>query len=269
MPPSWGPKLEKKLRALADGASKESIQTLATWIAFNRKHATIIAQVFCDSLKSTLNNNNAAPTRQWLYWQIIHEVLLSKHKDPEKWDKLLDLRTTIGDAAVVPAIQELLLLGTSSSSSSSANVVATATKLEPLLSEWDEHNVFGGPTLVSKIRRMLSAPTTAVKDEEPQPQADKTKKSATTSSSTSTGTGTNVSTSTSAVSESTPKEDTVMTTTETQAAAPEVTTEEAKTASVESKLLSMAVVGLGQKRRSSLSSLQGDVEYDFDSKVRV
>jgi hypothetical protein len=45
MSSNWGPKLEKKLNALADSASKESIQTLANWIGFNRKHAAVIAQV--------------------------------------------------------------------------------------------------------------------------------------------------------------------------------------------------------------------------------
>jgi hypothetical protein len=237
---SWGPKLEKKLRGLADSASKESIQTLATWIGFNRKHAPVIAQVFFDSLKSS------NPTRQWVYWQIIHEVLVSKHNDPEKWDKLLDLRTSIGDVAVIPAIREF-----------GANVVA-ATKLEPLLKEWDEHNVFGGPTLVSQIRRMISAATTTSKDEAPAAAAE-AKKSPAKAATTTTTTWSTAAT--------TMIEDAPLT---PESAVDTTPKESSKAVSVTTDIKLMPPIGgSAQKRRSSLSSLQGDIEYDFESKVRV
>lgn len=91
MTSNWGKKLEKKLNGLADSASKESIQTLANWVAFNRKHATIIATVLTGSLQGTRNinkNNNDTTTtttsainnqvkRQWLFqFAYLHRDLL-------------------------------------------------------------------------------------------------------------------------------------------------------------------------------------------------
>lgn len=138
---NWGPKLDKKLNALADSASKESIQTLANWIGFNRKHAAAISS----TLKTGLTSANA--TRQWLYWQVVHELLLMNHNS-DKWDKLSELRTLLGEGTVIPAIESL----------GSNNV---SSQLEPLLKIWDDHNVFGGPTLVGQIRRLLAAKPSA------------------------------------------------------------------------------------------------------------
>ena len=138
---SWGSKLEKKLSALADAASKESIQALAKWIGFNRKHAPVIATVLLDAFK-TMDDN---PNRQWLYWQVIHEVLLLEVETP-KWDRLLELRVNLGEGCVVPATEALL----------QAKTLRT-DKLPALLQEWDTHNVFGGPTIVSQVRRRLAA----------------------------------------------------------------------------------------------------------------
>jgi hypothetical protein len=143
MSASWGSKLEKKLSALTDSASKESIQTLAQWIGFNRKHAPVIASVLTNSLQ-----NASSSSRQWLYWQLLHEVLLLD-LDTAKWDKCLELRVALGEKAVVPAVESLR----------SKN--SLSEKLEGLVKQWDAHSVFGGPTLVSEIRRFLSAEVSA------------------------------------------------------------------------------------------------------------
>lgn len=136
---SWGPKLEKKLKALADVASKESIQTVANWVGFNRKHAAAFAKTLCDSLVGTTSE-----TRQWLYWQVLSEILLASHEDAEKWEKAADLRTTLGEAAVIPALEGL-------------GARALTDKIEGLWKQWDDNNVFGGPTLIGQIRRVLSS----------------------------------------------------------------------------------------------------------------
>lgn len=143
MSASWGSKLEKKLLALTDSASKESIQTLAKFIGFNRKHAPVIAGVLAGSLQ-----NAPSSSRQWLYWQLLHEVLLLD-LNTAKWDKLVELRLALGEQAVVPAIESLR----------SKN--SLSEKLEGLVKQWDSHNVFGGPTLVSEIRRCMSAEVSA------------------------------------------------------------------------------------------------------------
>jgi hypothetical protein len=134
MSSTWGKKLEKKLKALADTASKESIQTLANWIAFNRKHASTLVPVLINALQQSKNNTK----RQWLCWQLIHDVLVME-RGSNKWGKLSELRVALGEA-LQPAMESLG--GT------------MPDQLDNFLQEWDDHNVFEGPSLLSQIRRL-------------------------------------------------------------------------------------------------------------------
>lgn len=135
---SWGPKLEKKLKALADSASKESMQTLANWVWFNRKNAAAFAKTFCEALVATTTE-----TRQWLYWQVLNESLLANRDDVDKWERASELRTTLGEGGIIPALQEL-------------GARTLTEKLEGLWKQWDENDVFGGPTIITQIRRLLT-----------------------------------------------------------------------------------------------------------------
>jgi hypothetical protein len=135
MSSSWGKKLEKKLKALADTASKESIQTLANWIAFNRKHASTLVPVLINALQQSKNNAK----RQWLCWQLIHEVLVMERGNSNKWGKLSELRVALGEA-LQPAMESL---GST-----------MPDQLDKFLQEWEDHNVLEGPSLLSQIRRL-------------------------------------------------------------------------------------------------------------------
>lgn len=133
---SWADKFEKRLNALTDAASKESIQTLAKWMGFNRKHAEEFAKILATKISSA----NAA--RQLVHWQVVHEVLIQE-KDGPKWDRLEGLRVTLGEKVVVPLYDK-------------ATEGALVGKLKLMLAEWDEVNVFGGPTLINQVRRKMS-----------------------------------------------------------------------------------------------------------------
>jgi hypothetical protein len=146
MASSWSNKLETRLSALADGASRESIQTLAKWIGFNRKHS----KAFCTTLDSHLANNSAA--RQWLYFQIVHEVLLLEKENPTKWERLRETRIMMGESVIVPALQR--------------TDKAMKEKVAPLIDDWDKHNVFGTPTLVGQLRNIVSLESTQQQVEE-------------------------------------------------------------------------------------------------------
>jgi len=135
---SWGKKLEKKLNGLADTASKESIQTLSNWIAFNRKHAQTIATVLTNALQDFKDNEK----RQWLFWQIIHEILVRERGNGPKWEKLGQLRLALGEA-LQPAMKSL---GST-----------MPDQLESYLEEWEDHDVFGGPSLNAQIRRIYQS----------------------------------------------------------------------------------------------------------------
>lgn len=145
MSASWGGKLEQRLSALGESASKESIQALAKWIGFNRKYSSVITSV----LFTALQNKSNSTARQWLYWQVVHEVLVLDIGTGSKWERLLDLRSILGETGVIPAIEALR----------SNDQLVKPEKLEGLVKQWDDHNVFGGPTLVSQIRRLVTSET--------------------------------------------------------------------------------------------------------------
>jgi Holliday junction resolvasome RuvABC DNA-binding subunit len=139
MASSWSNKLETRLSALADGASRESIQTLAKWIGFNRKHS----KAFCTTLASHLADASNSAARQWLYIQIVHEVLLLEKDSPTKWERLGEMRIAMGESVVLPALQRSDKVG--------------KEKVAPLVAEWAKHNVFGTTTLIGQMRTILSS----------------------------------------------------------------------------------------------------------------
>ena len=146
MASNWSNKLETRLSALADGASRESIQSLAQWIGFNRKHS----KAFCTTLDSYLANSSAE--RQWLYFQIVHEVLLLEKGNPSKWERLSETRIMMGESVIVPSLQR--------------SDKAMKEKVASLIDDWDEHNVFGTPVLVSQMRKIVSSDSTQHQVEE-------------------------------------------------------------------------------------------------------
>jgi hypothetical protein len=135
---AWSKKLTTKINALGDSSSKESIQTLAKWIGFNRKHA---ASAFVPVLLSTLREAPSA-ARQVTRLTVIHELLLLE-KDSEKWDRLADLRMQLGEGVLLVVADSL--------------EETTREKLRTsLIKEWDEANSFGGPTLIAQLRKKIS-----------------------------------------------------------------------------------------------------------------
>jgi hypothetical protein len=137
MASTWSNKLETRLSALADGASRESIQTLAKWIGFNRKHS----KAFCTTLDSHLASSSAA--RQWLYIQVVHEVLLLEKDNPTKRERLGEMRIAMGESVVLPVLTR--------------SDKARKEKVAPLIAEWEKHDVFGSPTLTEQLRKVVSS----------------------------------------------------------------------------------------------------------------
>jgi hypothetical protein len=139
MPPSkWSKRLEQRLSALADAASKESLQTLARWIVFNRKHSSEFTPTFLAQITEA-----SLVARSWLCWQLLDQILSLDKDDVTKYDRFEDLRVSIGDAVIVPAMREI-----------KPEILAN---LKPLIQEWDNINVFGGPTLINQIKRAAAA----------------------------------------------------------------------------------------------------------------
>ena len=147
MSSAWAGKLEKRLQALTDGASKESIQTLAKWIGFNRKYS----QDFTKTLVTALTGPSSTGARRWLYWQIVHQVLRQELNNGSKWARLEGLRVALGEHVVLPLFADAL---------TDEKTSQYASQLKAFLKEWDNDNVFGGPTMVNLTKRsMMTAKT--------------------------------------------------------------------------------------------------------------
>jgi hypothetical protein len=152
MASSWSNKLETRLSALADGASRESIQTLAKWIGFNRKHIKAFCTTLDSHLASSSSSSRSSAARQWLYIQIVHEVLLLEKDNPIKWERLGETRIAMGESVMLPALQR--------------SDKARKEKVAPLIDEWAKHNVFGTPTLVGQMSKIVSSESTQEQGEE-------------------------------------------------------------------------------------------------------
>mmetsp|Transcript_33097 Transcript_33097/g.49965 ORF Transcript_33097/g.49965 Transcript_33097/m.49965 type:complete len:433 (-) Transcript_33097:84-1382(-) len=150
----WSKRLEQRLSALADGASKESLQTLSRWITFNRKHALHTL----GALKQIMLSENTTNPRLWLYWQLIDQVLMLDKDDGTRFNRTEDLRIMMGEHVVIPTagcLSEKEILN----------------KVKPLIQQWDTINVFGGPTLTNQVKRAVaSAAQSSRKDNKPETQ---------------------------------------------------------------------------------------------------
>ena len=147
---------EKHLAQLAIGASRESIQTLSKYMAFNRKkHGATL----CEALSNAIRTKATTPGRKMLYLNVMHEVLISEsplqagYQNDKKWDRLADLRSQLGETVVVDAIASVRdCAGTSE---------ADLAKIRNWIEQWEEIEAFGGPTIVLGARRALTAEKTA------------------------------------------------------------------------------------------------------------
>ena len=125
----YATKLASKLSALQETSSKESLQTLAKWISFHRKHSRDLVGVL---------TGKSLQSKGTLTIAVINELLLLEKDKPTRWERLSDLRLAIGEQLV------------------KAQGDLPTEKLGSLLTEWDKHNVFGGPTLIHQLRRKVS-----------------------------------------------------------------------------------------------------------------
>ena len=139
---------------LADTASKDSIQALAKWIGFRRKHIKSFSKSMASATEnpssSSNNNNNTAngnfSTRQWLYLRILHEAIILD-SGTSRWERLAEMREILGDALLEVAKSGCLDW-------------QTTKKVEGFVKQWDTLNAFGGPTLINVIKKQLAAPKT-------------------------------------------------------------------------------------------------------------
>ena len=153
----WAKKLVSKLGALTETSSKESIQTLAKWIGFNRKHAPVFGAVLLQHLlpspEQTKKNHKGS-----VVLSVLHQVLLlhsptsaattTDSSSMDAWNKLAELRRTLGTDVLVPAAPHLYQ-------------TANASTLDQYLQEWESRAVFGSSTnsILEEFQTRQTAPS--------------------------------------------------------------------------------------------------------------
>ena len=136
---NWGNKLSHKLNVLNEASSKESVQTLAKWIGFNRKHVG----AFLPVLREALLQANS-PALQVTRISVLHELFILDKDTPEKWGRMEELRVTLAESLLLPLVGQLQ--------------ETTRDKLRTsFLKEWDDSNAFAGPTLINQLRKTLTS----------------------------------------------------------------------------------------------------------------
>lgn len=146
---SWGKKLDAKLLTLGDSSSTETLQTVAKWVSFNRKRSTDFRPVLIDAIRAS------PPERQAMLIKLIHQVIIQE-RGSEKWEKMAELRLEMGETILFTVAEELGL--------------PARKVMEEYFQEWDDDNVFGGPTVLSQIKRKLASDS--AKKEETTKAAD-------------------------------------------------------------------------------------------------
>ena len=179
-PSSAARKLLQKLVTLHPNASVELQKTISNWMVFNRKKCSGMGEglVLAVESASVIEEINEASARLLLLLRITHQVLLSNcpreagvddddrpcaargdaeeptatrgEGEEDKWIKLSQLRSRLGEMAVGPLLQAL---------ATSLNKFNRETKgqyireVKEMMEKWEMHNVFGGPTFIEEYKK--------------------------------------------------------------------------------------------------------------------
>lgn len=121
---SWANQFEAKLATLGPSSSKETIQTVAQWIAFNRKRVSSFIPVFQNCLRKHPD----------VALNVMHEVFLL-YQNTGRWESLEEVRLALGEQVLLEHVPSHI----------------PAEKL----AAWDDSNVFGNPMIVNQLRKKL------------------------------------------------------------------------------------------------------------------
>jgi len=109
-----------------------------------------------------ISNETAVAARLILLLRIVHQVLLSNcptvaaaatagvEGDADKWAKSSQLRSRLGEIAILPL---WMALATSFQKLSKEMQEQYQNEVKGMMEEWREHNVFGGPTVWEEYKR--------------------------------------------------------------------------------------------------------------------
>jgi hypothetical protein len=121
---SWANQFEAKLATLGPLSSKETILTVAQWVAFNRKRICSFIPIFEDNLHKQPD----------LALNLMHEILLM-YQNTGRWESMEEARLALGEQVLLKNVPSHI----------------PAEKLVA----WDNLNVFGNPMIVNQLRKKL------------------------------------------------------------------------------------------------------------------
>lgn len=165
----------------------ESRQTIASWIIFNRKkcdgmgEGLLVSIKECsarssDSSSGKSGDADANLARLMLLLRILHQVLTSncpttavtEGNDVDTWNKSSQLRIRLGEIVILPLWKAL---AKALNRLNETNREVYQDEIGRMLEEWNDHNVFGGPTVWEEYKRawnrsLKEASTTTILEKE-------------------------------------------------------------------------------------------------------
>lgn len=104
--------LQQRLVLLTDNSSRESLQTVARWMAFHRRHSVALSTALMSCIQDQLLKNNRK--RAFLYLSVAHDLILmgsvediTNKSFSDLWDKLKQFRVHLLQLVFAPTATAL------------------------------------------------------------------------------------------------------------------------------------------------------------------
>ncbi|KAL7552760.1 hypothetical protein ACHAWF_015998 [Thalassiosira exigua] len=160
-PSLYARKLLQKLSSLhPTESSHESRQSIASWMAFNRKRADGMGEGLLKAVEDAEASGDVA--RLTLLAKILHQAIMINCPtamavtgdgtgDPDQWEKCAALRARLGEMVVLPLWGALARATEKATDANAREDVRGEAKR--MIEEWGEHGAFGGPTVLEEYKR--------------------------------------------------------------------------------------------------------------------
>jgi len=145
-------KLTSRLEALSNTASRESILALSNWLSLNLNRPRNTDPLI-NTLKDAILNTASCP-RKMLYLSLVHEMLIVPD-DGADTSINSDLRIVIGEKLIIEVVPEIISDIASFTSEGKDLQEKMISKLNEMVRQWEEKDVFGGPTIIMEVKKFI------------------------------------------------------------------------------------------------------------------
>lgn len=151
--------LQRRLGSLTASPSRESIQGLAKWLIFHRRHSVAISDWL---LKNYYTQESATNwNKKYLSLCMMHEIFTIYHNIPTLWDRTSDFRSTLSQRVLLPAMDSIcrssvVVVDDDDDPTPLERDQILDDKTRPMLKTWKDWDCFGNnSTLYDDLLQIL------------------------------------------------------------------------------------------------------------------